>query len=297
MVGTKVNTVYLNDLLKSPTETWDYKEGNAGQGIELRNVATSKTIASKTASVVLNKATAPTVGSGAAIQFQLVKSTTYDKGIKVLNTSTSPAQVAVVSGGSFDVNQSTQVKWVNVSAGKSITLNGAMLAKGDIIIARTATIKDNPKTTTDEFVVSSHYEEYKFKTELPLLLQKFVVSTTPTVTSSVVGVTPSAIVVGTSPYEVTVTNTASPSAITVVLDVTTENIAAGTPKIACVTAAYDAASVITTKKVKLLTAGTFTASAGKLKITIAQDAIAETKIFQVTIDGKKSYITVNFKTN
>jgi hypothetical protein len=298
MTGTKVDKVYLKDLLTAASgSAWTYDENKAGQSVQIRVAASEKGIASKVGTATLNQASTPSVGSGSAVTFELVKNTTYAKGIKVTNTTGQAIQVAVVSGSSYDVNKSSEVKWVNVAVGKNAILSGTVLAAGDKIIYRTATIKDDTKTAANEFVVSSKPSTYDFKTQLPLADQTFSI-TKATATATVTTVSPSAVIAGTaSPYTVTVTNTASASAITVVLDVTTANVVAGTPTVVCVSAANDTAPTATASKVKLVANGAFTASAGTLKITIAADAAAETKIFRVTLDGKVTYVTVDFKTN
>jgi hypothetical protein len=297
VTGTTVDKVYLKDLVVAASgAAWNYNANNAGQGVQVRVAATDKAIASKVQTIELNKATTPSVGSGSAIELTLVKNTTFEKGITVKNTTTGSAiQVAVASGTAFDVNNTKEVKWVTVLPGKSAVLAGTALAAGDRIIYRAATIKDDSKTSANEFVVSSDYGTY-LKSSFTLATQTFTLdSATPKAT--VTTVSPSAVITGNSPYTVTVTNTASASAITVSIAVTTTNVVAGTPVITCVSAANDSATTATATKVKLLADGAFQATSGKLKITIAADASAETKIFRVTLDGKKTYVTVDFKSN
>lgn len=293
-VGTdgKVKKVYLKDLLVASGQTFEYHEDKATQSIQVRTAATEKAVASKITTVNLNEVATPDVGSGTAITFKLVKATSYDKGITVTNSTGQAIQVAVVSGSSYDVNDTKTVKWISVKAKGAVTISATELKKGDIILTRTAEIKDVAKTPVNEFKVSSIAQTFNYKEDLKPLSQTFAVSN-PTIEPSTVSA--SAIVAASgSAYTVTVTNTTTPSAITVKLAVATTNVAdASSVKIECVTSDLNATTAV--GLVKLVADGTITSNAGKLKITIGKDAKAsDSRTFRVTVDGYKAYITVNF---
>lgn len=297
MTGTKVNKVYLKDLYIASGTAWSYKENTAGQGLQVRIAASAKSTASKVTTIKLNQATTPTATTDGAIVFGLVSKTTYDKGITAKNTNAttgSSIQVAVVSGSPIDVNDTKVVKWVTILPGKTATISGTVLKTGNNIIYRNATAKDNTRTSANEFVVSSEYGTYEYKTKLPLAEQTFAISN-PVISATVVGATRSAIVTATAgAYEVEVTTTTN-GAFTVALTVATTNVVDCTPVIACVAEATDSsASGTASTKVKLLTDGGIKSGAGKLKITVTADATTETKIYRVTTDGKKTYVTVKF---
>jgi len=295
----KVDKLYLNQLLTAPVAAsgtaWSYAENMDNLSIQVRTAASERGVASKIATVNLNKVDTPTVGSGTAINFTLVKDTSYSKGIKVNNTTGPAIQVAVVSGSSYDVNDTKTVKWINVKATGTATISTKELAKGDTIITRTATIKDVAKTTANEFKVSSAVKEFNYKKDLQPLTQTFKVSD-PTISPAVTSASAVGVVTGNA-YVVTVTNPASPSAITVNLTVATTNVDNGTPKIVCVASADDKALAAKATNIKLLADGGIASDAGKLKIAITAKATPEdSRTFRVTIDGCTTYVTVNFAT-
>ena len=293
MDGKKVDKIYLKSLVSASGSAWNYNENNKGQGMQVRNAASDKGVASKIATIKLNQATTPSVTTGGSLEFKLAKSTTYDKGIIAKNTNGatgSAIQVAVVSGSSFDVNNTKEVKWITIAPGKYTTIAGTALKTGDTIIYRNATIKDNAKTSANEFVVSSDYDTYAYKSKLPLEEQTFTIDKAEA-TATVTGASPSAILKdGGNTIEVT---SVTPSAITVALEATTKNIPDGAFKVVCVDAVTDSAKVITATKIKLVPVGGVKSDNAKLKLTVAEDAT--TGIFRITADGKNYYVTVTLK--
>jgi hypothetical protein len=291
MDGTKVKKVYLKDLFTATGSPWTYNEELEGQGIELRVAASDKGSASKVAKVALNKAITPDVSTDGAITFTLVDKTTFAKGITVKNVSGPAIQVAVVTGDAFDVNNTKVVKWASVAPGKSKILSGKVLATGDKIIVRNATIKDNTKTPTNEFVVASDYATIDKATRFVLADKSFAV-TNPVINPTVPNTNVTAIGSGLN-YTVTVTNTASPAAITVVADVTTANVAIGTPSDKCVTAV---GSDTTAPEAGIsASANKFTITGGKITFKITDEAEFGTRYFKFTIDGVVAYVTLVYK--
>lgn len=292
MKDNKIEKICLKSLKSASGAAWDYNENDEGQGIQVRIAASDKGVASKVATIKLNQAVTPSVTTGGSLEFKLVKSTTYDKGIIAKNTNAASGpsiQVAVVSGSSFDVNNSKEVKWITIAPGKSATISGTVLLTGNDIIYRNATIKDNTKTAANEFVVSSDYGTYSYKSKLPLEEQTFTINKA-VASATVSGASPSAILKdGGNTIEVT---SATPSSITVDLEATTKNIPDGAFKVACVDGATDSAKVITATKIKLTPDG-IKSDTAKLKLTIAEDAT--TAIFRITADGKNYYVTVTLK--
>ena len=283
--GKKVNKVYLKDLLTVTSgSAWGYSESKANQSIQVRTAASEKAVASKITTVKLNAVATPSVGTGTSITFTLEKGTTYDKGIKVVNSTGAAIQVAVVSGSSYDVNAKT-VKWTTVKAGeKGAIISGKELEKGDTILTRTVAVKDDAKTAANEFKVSSGVAEYKYKDKHPLSTQTLAVSVA---ASQPLAASASAITaVSGSAYVVTVTNPSSGSAITIGLDVATTHIADGTPKVEVVSTESTA--------VKLVADGGIKSNSGKLKITITKDAKAAVNNYKVSIDGHTAYVTVKY---
>lgn len=298
MNGTKVATIYLKNLKTAPSGSpWGYAEDKEGQVIQVRIAATEKAGASKIRTIKLNKVTAPVVSTSSGLEFALVKSTSYDEGIKVTNNCTSGAiQVAVVSGASIDVN-AKNVKWTTIAAKgkqtKSVVLKGTALAAGDRIIYRFATVKDNTKTAANEFMVSSNYAEYDFKAKLPLTPQLITVTGLTKVKGpDTVTVTSSAITKGQALIKVTNVSTAAALEYTVNLAGTNISDRA-TITVECVKEMTDTATKVTASTVKLIPDGKIGAT-GKLKLTLTEAVTAGDTFFRVKVDGYKFYIKVTF---
>lgn len=297
MEGTKVKTTYLGDLLTATSgSAWGYKEFNAGQVVQVRVAATEKAVASKIRTIVLNKVETPVVTSSSLV-FELVKDTTYDQGIKVTNNCTSAAiQVAVVSGAPTDIN-CKDIKWTTIAAKgdktKTVTIKGKALEGKDRILYRFATVKDKANTTVDEFMVSSNYGTYDFKTELPLKSQSITISSVKkTVGPDAVVVSHSAIATGQALVEVK--NPVTAAAITVEVNVAGTNISdSANVTVECISALNDSATKVTPSTVKLAADGKIGTS-GKLKLTLTDAVAAGDSYFRVKVDGYKFYVQVKF---
>lgn len=295
--GKKVNTVYLKDLLKASGSAWSYDESTAGQSIQVRTAATDKAVASKVRTIKLNAVPTPSVSTSSGISFELVKNTTYDKGIKVTNNATAGAiQVAVVSGDStkINLNDTKTVKWTTIAANsakgaKSTIIKGTALEAGDRIIYRYATVKDNTKTAANEFMVSSKAVEYDYKKNLTLAVQSLTPGTVSVSTGKDI-----VTVEATTGNAINVVYTSTPGAVKFTVELLGTNIAdKSAVKLDGVKAeTADAATDIS----KEIVAKSSAMTSGKATVTFELTGASvdkKSKIFRVTTDGFTAYYTVN----
>lgn len=292
----KVTPTYLEDLLLSSGNAWKYSEAAAGQTIQLRVAATDKAIASKITTYTLN-AVQPPVVTDDGLKIELVKEFSYKDGIKITNNYDKAVQVAVVSGTSYNVNDSKTVKWTTITGktdkgAKSTTLKGATLALGDTIIYRFATIKDDTKTVEDEFVVASAAVPYKYKEELPLSIQQISYSSlTLTEGTDIATASGSAITTGQS---LLVVNATTAGAVELTVNVDCVNITNGKSAIVKRVTALDGTTVDTnTSTITVVGDGSFTTTTGKLKVAITGTK-DETAIFWISVDECNYYLKVQY---
>lgn len=292
MTGTRVNIIYLKDLKTAVSgPIWAYSENNADQKIQVRVAATAKKIPSKITTISLNAATTPSVDAKAGIEFTLVKATTLDQGIMVTNHASGVAstiEVAVIPGETTNLTSRT-VKWTTIKAGKSAVIKKSVIDKGDRIVYRTSSIKDDVKTTANEFTVSSEVGtllKKDFPTPLSQLLTLSNASATYEKTQPSAMIQASIEASG-SGYKLIVAKPALESEVTVTIDAAVVNIADQAAVKATASGANHSGISVSGAKIK----------DGKttLTITFSTKVAAGTSQWVIAIDDMKKDFTIEYK--